>query len=75
MTTSASHPRGFDWSRLDCVTIADPLRVLFSACLLGNETGWEGTAYTEPLAVRLAAQPMVKPVHFCPENATLGTPH
>jgi uncharacterized protein YbbK (DUF523 family) len=62
------------WSRAREVSPEDPLRVLFSACILGHATGWEGGAYTEPLAVRLAGSPNVKPVHFCPENATLGTP-
>lgn len=71
---SGLHPAGFDWARLERVTADDPLRVLFSACVLGNETGWDGEAYTEPLAVRLAGLTNVKPVHFCPENATLGTP-
>lgn len=70
----AGHPAGFDWTRLETVTAADPLRVLFSACVLGHATGWEGDAYTEPLAVRLAGLANVKATHFCPENATLGTP-
>jgi uncharacterized protein YbbK (DUF523 family) len=71
---SATHPAGFDWSRLSSVTIDDPLRVMFSACLLGHETGWEGGAYTDALAVRLAGLPRVRRIHFCPEHATLGTP-
>ena len=69
-----THPIGFDWTRLQQVTADDPLRVLFSACLLGHATGWEGGAYTDALAVRLARLPTVRSVHFCPENATLGTP-
>jgi uncharacterized protein YbbK (DUF523 family) len=69
-----THPAGFDWKRLERVTIDDPLRVLFSACLLGEATGWEGTAYTEPLAVRLARLPQVAAIRFCPEDTTLGTP-
>jgi uncharacterized protein YbbK (DUF523 family) len=68
------HPAGFDWSRVERVTAKDPLRVLFSACVLGNATGWDGVAYTEALAVRLSTLPNVKAFHFCPENATLGTP-
>jgi uncharacterized protein YbbK (DUF523 family) len=65
---------GFDWSRLETVGPDDPLRVLFSACVLGNATGWDGNAYPEPIAQRIAALPCVKPIPFCPENATLGTP-
>jgi len=72
--TAPAHPAGFDWSRLERVTVDDPLRVLFSACLLGHATGWEGGAYPEPLAARLAGLPLVRAMYFCPENATLGTP-
>ncbi len=72
--TAPAHPAGFDWSRLERVTADDPLRVLFSACLLGHATGWEGGAYPEPLAGRLAGLALVRAMYFCPENATLGTP-
>lgn len=64
----------FDESRLDRVTPADPLRVLFSACLLGDATGWEGGPYTAPLLVRFAGLANVAPIRFCPENHGLGTP-
>ncbi len=64
----------FDWGRLDSVDEQQPLRVLFSACLLGHQTGWEGDAYTTPLAVRLAALRSVAATHFCPEHVSLGTP-
>ena len=69
-----SYPTGFDWARLGRVTESDPLRVLFSACLLGHATGWEGGPYTEELATRLAGLGNVKAIAFCPEDATLGTP-
>jgi uncharacterized protein YbbK (DUF523 family) len=71
---SATHPAGFDWTRLERVTEEDPLRVLFSACLLGNKTGWDGEASTEPLAVRLSKLACVRAVTFCPEDVSLGTP-
>ncbi len=71
---ATTHPAHFDWTRPSRATADDPLRVLFSACLLGHATGWEGDPYTEPLVVRLAGLPTVRAVHFCPENATLGTP-
>lgn len=75
MTAPApTHPAGFDWSRLETASPEDPLRVLFSACLLGNETGWDGEAYPEPLAVRLSRLPCVRAVPFCPEDVSLGTP-
>lgn len=61
-------------SRLLQATANDPLRVMFSACLLGNATGWEGVAYTDALAVRLAELPCVRAIPFCPEHVSLGTP-
>ena len=64
----------FDFARLETVSVDDPLRVLFSACLLGNKTGWDGQAYTEPLANRLSKLPCVRAVPFCPEDVSLGTP-
>lgn len=36
---SEVHPTGFDWAPLSHVTTDDPLRVLFSACLLGQRVG------------------------------------
>jgi uncharacterized protein YbbK (DUF523 family) len=71
---SNAHRAGFDWDRLATASAGDPLRVLFSACLLGSKTGWEGDAYTEPLALRLSKLECVQAVRFCPEDATLGTP-
>jgi len=70
----SGHPRGFDWARLQHATPDDPLRVLFSACLLGDKTGWDGEAYPEALAQRLAGLASVRPVRFCPEHLALGTP-
>lgn len=74
MATHPEHPAGFDWTRLGRATPDDPLRVLFSACLVGRATGWDGEAYTEPLAVRLAQLDRVRPIPFCPEDVSLGTP-
>ena len=69
-----THPAGFDWTRPARATADDPLRVLFSACLLGHVTGWEGAAYPDALALRLAGLPTVRAIAFCPEDTTLGTP-
>lgn len=74
MSTNEKHPAGFDWSRLQSASSDDPLRVLFSACLLGRKTGWDGVAYTEPLALRLSKLDSVRAVPFCPEDVSLGTP-
>lgn len=74
LETKGSSMHSLDWGRVALATSTSPLRVLFSSCLLGNRTGWEGDAYTEPLAVRLASLPNVRVVHFCPETSTLGVP-
>jgi uncharacterized protein YbbK (DUF523 family) len=52
----------------------NPLRVLFSACLLGHQTGWEGDAYMDALCVRISKLPTVKACYFCQEHVVLGTP-
>lgn len=64
----------FDWDRLSKVSAEDPLRVLTSACLVGQATGWEGTAYTDDLVLRLVRHSSVRPVSFCPEAVHLGVP-
>jgi uncharacterized protein YbbK (DUF523 family) len=74
MSTPLEQRPQFDWKRLQTVSPEDPLRVLFSACLLGHATGWEGTAYTTPLAVQLARLEGVRALSFCPEDYSLGTP-
>jgi uncharacterized protein YbbK (DUF523 family) len=74
MSDAPTHPAGFEWARLDTVSPEAPLRVLFSACLLGNKTGWDGEAYTEDLTLRLAQLDCVQAVPFCPEDVSLGTP-
>ncbi len=62
------------WPRIRSATRTQPLRVIFSACLLGSRTGWEGDSYDEDLALKLAALPNVSSQSFCPEHAVLGTP-
>ncbi len=64
----------FDWQRLASASAQDPLRVLTSACLVGNPTGWEGTAYTDDLVVRLTRSERVRAVAFCPEAVHLTIP-
>ena len=50
----------FDWGRLATVADADPLRVFFSAGLLGQARGWWGGPYTDDLAVRLSTLPALR---------------
>ena len=56
-------------------TMENPLRVLTSACLIGEMCGADGTSYGEyPSALKLLKYQNVKLVPFCPENYVLGTP-
>jgi len=56
-------------------TKENPLRVLSSACLLGEKCGVDGTSNGEyPSALKLLKYPNVKLVPFCPEHFVLGTP-
>lgn len=56
-------------------TEKDPLRVLFSACLIGALCGVDGTSNSEyPHIKDLAKYPNVKITSFCPEDHSFGTP-
>ena len=56
-------------------TKENPLRILSSACLLGEKCGADGTNYGEyPSALKLLAYQNVKLISFCPEHFILGTP-
>ena len=61
-------------SRLRVVTPEQPLRILSSGCLVGEEVGWDDRAYTSSIVQRLVQNPKVQAVHFCPENLIMGTP-
>jgi uncharacterized protein YbbK (DUF523 family) len=63
-----------DWNRIRRASPKNPLRVMFSACTLGQATGWEGVAYPAEMPMRLAGLPSVVAVPFCPEDLVLGTP-
>jgi len=53
----------------------DPLRILLSACLLGELCGVDGTSNGRyPSALKLLAYENAKLVTFCPEDYVLGTP-
>lgn len=56
-------------------TVEEPLRILFSSCLLGTLCGADGSSYgSYPHIITLAAYPNVKALHFCPEDFVFGTP-
>ena len=62
-------------SSIPTPTIDNPLPVLFSACLTGVTCGFDGTAYGNyPQVIDLIKYKNLKPVKFCPENASFGTP-
>lgn len=65
---------GLDWARVAAATPEDPLRVVFSACLLGQPVGWEGGPYPHARVQRLAALPTVDALPLCPEVGVLGVP-
>jgi uncharacterized protein YbbK (DUF523 family) len=65
---------GLDWDRVAGATPQDPLRVVFSACLLGQAVGWQGTPYAHDRAQRIAALPNVAALPLCPEAGVLGVP-
>jgi len=56
-------------------TVEAPLRILSSACLLGQACGVDGTSNGEyPSVLKLLRYPTVHLVPFCPEDYVLGTP-
>ncbi len=61
-------------SRVREATEENPLRIITSACLVGEKVGWDNRPYTSSLVQRLVQHPKVKAVRFCPENLILGTP-
>lgn len=53
----------------------NPLRILMSACLTGITCGYDGTANGEyPTALKILTYETAKPVKFCPEEYSFGTP-
>ncbi|WP_179354383.1 DUF523 domain-containing protein [Winogradskyella vidalii] len=53
----------------------NPLRILFSACLLGEMCGVDGTSYGKyPSASKLMDYQNVNLISFCPEDYVMGTP-
>lgn len=62
-------------NNLRCPTPSNPLRVLFSACLLGTLCGANGSSYgSYPHIVKLSQYANVHITSFCPEDFVFGTP-
>lgn len=56
-------------------TKANPLRILSSACLLGDLCGVDGSSNGKyPSALKFMQYENVKLIRFCPEDYVLGTP-
>lgn len=56
-------------------TVEDPLRILTSACILGNLCGADGSSYGDYPHIRtLAKYSNVAVTSFCPEDFSFGTP-
>jgi uncharacterized protein YbbK (DUF523 family) len=54
---------------------ADPLRVLSSACLLGQAVAYDGADYGAfPATQSLLARQEIRSFGFCPEDFSFGTP-
>lgn len=60
--------------RARSATPEDPLRVVVSACLLGQPTGFDGSSWPQPPLLHLAGLPNARVLGFCPEDFGLGTP-
>lgn len=53
----------------------NPLRILFSSCLLGVLCGADGSSYgTYPHVLKISDYTNVEIISFCPENYSFGTP-
>ena len=69
----AHHPEAL--SALRSPTVAEPLRVLVSGCLLGMPCGVDGTDYGLASPMRaLLSLPTILPIAFCPEEHAMGAP-
>lgn len=69
----AHHPERFQ--QLPTPTQELPLRVLMSACMMGQSCGVDGTDYGMGGALGwLKDNPRVHIVHFCPEAHSMGVP-
>lgn len=56
-------------------TNKDPLRILTSACLIGEMCGVDGSSYGEyPSVMKLINYKNVRLISFCPEDYSFGTP-
>ena len=62
-------------SKLRTPTEKDPLRILMSSCLTGITCGFDGTANGNyPSALELLKHETVRPITFCPEEFSFGSP-
>ena len=68
-------PEHFPPDELLSALPTDPLRLVVSACLMGDAVVDDGSArLRHPLIVELAGAPNVEVLRFCPEHFSFGTP-
>lgn len=68
------HTPRHDLSLVPAILAERRLRIMFSACLLGDNVGWDERDYSHPWIKRIAGSPKVEVLKFCPENHAFGTP-
>lgn len=69
----AHHPQGFE--ALPKPTCEQPLRILMSACIMGEPVGVDGSDNNLGGSLMwLKGNPRVQLVHFCPEAHAMGVP-
>lgn len=52
----------------------EPMRILVSGCLGGLHCVYDGTGFGTTPIDDILANPSIKPIFFCPENFSFGTP-
>lgn len=68
------HQPRHDLSFVPGVLAARKLRVMASACLLGDIVAWDERPYSHALLKMITESPKVETMKFCPENFSFGTP-
>ena len=64
----------FDLHHIKEIITSRKLKILFSACLVGYQTGWDGQAYPVDLIQKIYHNTHVEAITYCPENFSFGTP-
>jgi len=68
------HKPRHDLSFVPGILATRKLRIMFSACMLGDHVVWDERDMTYGLLKRMAEHPKVEAMKFCPEHFSFGTP-